>query len=135
MRIAQIAPLTEAVPPKFYGGTERVVSWLTEALVEGGHDVTLFASGDSVTNAKLIPGCAKGLRLAGIREHLATHLVLLDQVHRRQAEFDIIHFHVDLLQFPMFQDIAWKTVTTLHGRLDIPDAHPIYCAFPRMPLV
>jgi glycosyltransferase involved in cell wall biosynthesis len=135
MRIAQVAPLAEAVPPKFYGGTERVVSWLTEALVESGHDVTLFASGDSVTKAKLVPGCPKALRLAGIRDHLASHLVLLDQVKRRQADFDIIHFHIDLLPFPMFQEIAWKTVTTLHGRLDLADCHPVYCAFPQMPLV
>jgi len=112
MRIAQIAPLHEAVPPKLYGGTERVVSYLTEALVEQGHDVTLFASGDSQTKAKLVPGCPTGLRLAGIHDDLASQLVLLDHVHRRQAEFDVIHFHTDLLQFPMFQDVAWKTLTT-----------------------
>jgi glycosyltransferase involved in cell wall biosynthesis len=135
MRIAQVAPLSEAVPPKAYGGTERVVSWLTEALVDRGHDVTLFATGDSITSAKLVPGCPTGLRLAGVRDPVASHLVLLDEVHRRQAEFDIIHFHIDLLQFPMFQDIAWKTVTTLHGRLDLPDFHPVYRAFSRMPLV
>src|SRR3954454_14959471 len=135
MRIAQVAPLAECVPPKAYGGTERVVSWLTEALVDRGHDVTLFATGDSVTSAKLVPACPTGLRLAGVRDPVASHLVLLDEVHRRQAEFDIIHFHIDLLQFPMFQDIAWKTVTTLHGRLDLPDFHPVYRAFPKMPLV
>jgi glycosyltransferase involved in cell wall biosynthesis len=135
MRIAQVAPLSEAVPPKAYGGTERVVSWLTEALVDRGHDVTLFATGDSVTSANLVPGCPTGLRLAGVRDPVASHLVLLDEVHRRQAEFDIIHFHIDLLQYPMFQDIAWKTVTTLHGRLDLPDFHPVYRAFPKMPLV
>jgi glycosyltransferase involved in cell wall biosynthesis len=135
MRIAQVAPLSEAVPPRAYGGTERVVSWLTEALVRRGHDVTLFATGDSITSAKVVAGCPTGLRLAGIRDPVASHLVLLDEVHRKQAEFDIIHFHIDLLQFPMFQDIAWKTVTTLHGRLDLPDFHPVYRAFPKMPLV
>ena len=98
MRIAQVAPLAEAVPPKLYGGTERVVSWLTEALVADGHDVTLFASGDSATTAKLVPCVPMGLRLAGISDHTASHLVMLDEVRRRAEEFDIIHFHVDLLQ-------------------------------------
>ena len=135
MRIAQIAPLAEAVPPKLYGGTERVVSWLTEALVEAGHDVTLFASGDSTTKARLVAGAPKGLRLSGVRDHLASNLVMLDAARRRHTEFDIIHFHVDLLQFAMFQDLAWKTVTTLHGRLDLPDYHPVYKAFPKTPLV
>ena len=135
MRIAQIAPLAEAVPPKLYGGTERVVSWLTEELVGQGHDVTLFASGDSQTTADLVPCAPQGLRLAGIRDHTAYLLVMLSEVRRRAAEFDIIHFHVDLLQFPLFQDILHKCVTTLHGRLDLTDYHPIYRAFPKMPLV
>ena len=135
MRIAQVAPLAEAVPPKLYGGTERVVSWLTEELVAQGHDVTLFASGDSKTSAELVACAPQGLRLAGIRDHVASHLVMLDQVRRRAAEFDIIHFHIDLLQFPLFQDLAHKCVTTLHGRLDLPDFMPVYTAFPRMPLV
>ena len=135
MKIAQIAPLAEAVPPKLYGGTERVVSWLTEALVDEGHDVTLFASGDSVTRARLEPVVPEGLRLAGIRDHLASHLVMVDEVRRRADEFDIIHFHVDLIQFPLFQHLAAKTLTTMHGRLDYPDFHPIYRAFPDMPLV
>ena len=135
MRIAQIAPLAEAVPPKLYGGTERVVSWLTEELVAQGHEVTLFASGDSETSAKLVPCVPEGLRLAGIRDHIASHLVMLNNVHRRADEFDVIHFHIDLLQYPLFQDLAHKCVTTLHGRLDLPDFHPVYYAFPEMPLV
>jgi glycosyltransferase involved in cell wall biosynthesis len=96
MRIAQVAPLAEAVPPGLYGGTERVVSWLTEELVRQGHQVTLFASGDSETSANLVPSVPRGLRLAGIRDHTASTLVMLDQVHRRANEFDIIHFHIDL---------------------------------------
>ena len=135
MRIAQVAPLAEAVPPGLYGGTERVVSWLTEELVRQGHQVTLFASGDSETAANLVPSIPRGLRLAGIRDHTASTLVMLDEVHRRANEFDIIHFHVDLLQFPIFQNLFQKCVTTLHGRPDLPDFHPIYRAFPNMPLV
>ena len=135
MKIAQVAPLAEAVPPKLYGGTERVVHWLTEELVRQGHEVTLFASGDSETSARLEPVVPEGLRLSGIRDHLASHLVMVDEVTRRADEFDIIHFHVDLIQFPLCQDIAHKTLTTMHGRLDLPDFHPIYRAFPEMPLV
>ena len=135
MRIAQVAPLAEAVPPALYGGTERVVFWLTEELVRQGHHVTLFASGDSKTSATLVPSIPQGLRLAGICDHTASTLVMLDQVHRRANEFDIIHFHVDLLQFPLFQNLFQKCVTTLHGRPDLPDFHPIYRAFPMMPLV
>lgn len=135
MRIAQVAPLAEAVPPKLYGGTERVVSWLTEELVRQGHEVTLFASGDSETSARLVACAPKGLRLAGLRDHTASTLVMLSDVRRRADEFDIIHFHVDQLQFPLFDDIRYKCVTTLHGRLDLEDFHPLYRAFPRMPLV
>ena len=135
MKIAQIAPLAEAVPPKFYGGTERVVSWLTEELVRQGHDVTLFASGDSRTSAKLAPGCEKGLRLLGINDHTASNLVMLDNVRRRASEFDIIHCHIDLLQYPLFQDMAHKVVSTMHGRLDVPDYQPVYKAYPHMPLI
>jgi glycosyltransferase involved in cell wall biosynthesis len=135
MRIAQIAPLAEAVPPRFYGGTERVVSWLTEELVHQGHQVSLFASGDSETSAKLVPCVPQGLRLAGFRDHTASLLVMLDEVRRRANAFDIIHFHVDLLQFPLFQGMTHKCVTTLHGRLDLPDFHPVYRAFPEMPLI
>jgi glycosyltransferase involved in cell wall biosynthesis len=135
MRIAQVAPLAEAVPPKFYGGTERVVSWLTEALVAQGHDVTLFASGDSVTSAKLVSCSPQGLRLLGIHDHTASHLVMLEEVRRREAEFDIIHLHIDLLPFPLFQHLFHKSVITLHGRLDIPDYWPVYETYPGMPLV
>jgi glycosyltransferase involved in cell wall biosynthesis len=135
MKIAQIAPLAESVPPKFYGGTERVVSWLTEALVAEGHEVTLFASGDSQTSANLEPMAAQGLRLAGVQDHLASHLVMIDRVRRRASEFDVLHFHTDLIQFPLFRPIAEKTLTTLHGRLDLPDFHPVYREFSEMPLV
>jgi glycosyltransferase involved in cell wall biosynthesis len=135
MRIAQVAPLAEAVPPRLYGGTERVVSWLTEELVRQGQDVTLFASGDSRSSARLVAAVPEALRLAGIGHHAASTLVMLEEVRRRADEFDIIHFHVDLLQFPLFRDLFHKCVTTLHGRLDLPDFHPLYRAFPEMPLV
>jgi len=135
MRIAQVAPLVEAVPPKLYGGTERVVGWLTEELVQQGQDVTLFASGDSRTSAKLVPAVPEALRLVGIRDHTASTLVMLDEVRRWAGEFDIIHFHTDLLHFPLFKDLFPKCITTLHGRLDLPDCHPVYRAFPDMPLV
>ena len=134
VRIAQVAPLAEAVPPKFYGGTERVVSWLTEELVRQGHDVTLFASGDSETSAKLVACCPEGLRLAGIRDHVASHLAMLYHLRRRADEFDVIHFHIDLLQYPLFEDLNHKCVTTLHGRLDVPDFMPVYRTFTGMPL-
>ena len=135
MRIAQISPLAEAVPPKLYGGTERVVSWLTEELVRQGHEVTLFASGDSETSANLVPGCPKGLRLMGVRDHTAPNLVMLDRVRKRADEFDIIHCHIDVLQYPMFQDMGHKVVTTLHGRLDLPDYYPVFEEYPHMPLI
>jgi glycosyltransferase involved in cell wall biosynthesis len=135
MRIAQVAPLAEAIPPKLYGGTERVVSWLVEELVRQGHDVTLFASAESRTSAKLVAVVPQALRLASIRDHTASTLVMLDNVRGRANEFDIIHFHMDLLQFPLFKDLFHKCITTLHGRLDLPDFRPIYRAFPGMPLV
>ena len=135
MRIAQIAPLAEAVPPKFYGGTERVIWWLTEALVDLGHDVTLFASGDSVTSARLVPCAQTGLRLAGINDHVAHLIVMLDRVLAEADRFDILHFHVDFLHFPMFRHIAGKCVTTLHGRLDLADFQPAFPAFREMKLV
>ena len=134
MRIAQIAPLAEAVPPKLYGGTERVVSWLTEELVREGHDVTLFASAESVTSAKLVE-CGKSLRLQGIGDHVPSNLVVLDEVRRRADEFDIIHCHIDILQFPLFSHLPHKLVSTMHGRLDVRDYEPIYKAYPHMPLV
>jgi glycosyltransferase involved in cell wall biosynthesis len=135
MRIAQIAPLSEAVPPKLYGGTERVVSWLTEELVAQGHEVTLFAAGGSQTSAHLVACSPRGLRLAGISDHLASHLVMLNEVYERAHEFDVIHFHIDLIQYVLFKDLTHKCVTTLHGRLDLPDFAPIYRSFPNMPLV
>jgi glycosyltransferase involved in cell wall biosynthesis len=135
MRIAQVAPLAESVPPKLYGGTERVVHWLTDELVRQGHSVTLFASGDSATSAELVPCVPQGLRLAGIRDPVASHLVMLNEVRTRAHEFDVIHFHVDLLQHVLFRDLSHKCVTTLHGRLDIPDFMPVFESFPEMPLI
>jgi len=136
MKIAQIAPLAESVPPKLYGGTERIVSYLTEELVRQGHDVTLFASGDSHTTARLVPVCKTALRLdEGVRDSVPYHMILLDEVRRRVDEFDVLHFHIDLLHTPMMRDIAGRTLTTLHGRLDLPDLQPLYRAFPDLPLV
>jgi glycosyltransferase involved in cell wall biosynthesis len=136
MKIAQIAPLAESVPPQLYGGTERVVSNLTEELVRQGHEVTLFASGDSQTTADLVPCTDKALRLNPLaKDHLPYHIMMLDRVLRRADEFDVLHFHVDLLQFPLIRRIADRTVTTLHGRLDMPDLLPFYKAFPDIPLV
>lgn len=135
LRIAQVAPLVEAVPPKAYGGTERVVSWLTEELVAAGHDVTLFAAADSVTSARLEPCAPAGLRLSGVTDHTASHLVMLDRVMRMAHMFDIIHFHIDLLQFPHARAFGGRCLTTLHGRLDLPDSRPVYEHFSDMPLV
>jgi glycosyltransferase involved in cell wall biosynthesis len=135
MRISLVAPLAEAVPPKLYGGTERVVSWLAEELVRQGHRVTLFASAESKTSAELIVCAPQSLRLAGIRDHLGSTLAMLREVRRRADDFDIIHFHVDLLPQALFHDLAHKCLVTLHGRLDLPDALPLYKAYPEMPLV
>jgi glycosyltransferase involved in cell wall biosynthesis len=135
MRIAQVAPLMEAVPPRYYGGTERMVSWLTEDLVALGHDVTLFASADSTTTAQLFPCAPLGLRLAGIQDATATTLVMLNRVLRMEQEFDLIHLHIDLLQFPLFRGLAHKCVTTLHGRLDLADRIALHHAVPDMPLI
>lgn len=135
MRIAQVAPLAEAVPPRMYGGTERVASWLTEELVRQGHHVTLFASGDSQTSAELVACAPQGLRLVGIRDHTASHLAMLAKVRELEASFDVIHFHLDLLQHALFTELAHKCVTTLHGRLDLPDFLPVYQTFPQMPLI
>jgi glycosyltransferase involved in cell wall biosynthesis len=135
MRIAQIAPLHERVPPKLYGGTERVVSFLTEELVRQGHDVTLFASGDSRTSAKLVPCCEMALRLnPSVRDGLPYHMIMLDEVRRRIDQFDVLHFHIDVLHGPVVRDIADRTLTTLHGRLDLPDLAPFYRAFRELPL-
>jgi glycosyltransferase involved in cell wall biosynthesis len=136
MRIAQVAPLYESVPPKYYGGTERIVSYLTEELVRQGHDVTLFASGDSVTRARFVSGCRRSLRLdRHCVDQMAHHVVMLEQVYRRAAEFDIIHFHVDYLHFGLSRREGLNRVTTLHGRLDIPDLVPLYQEFPDEPVV
>ena len=136
MRIAQVAPLYESCPPRFYGGTERVVAYLTEELVRLGHDVTLFASGDSVTSARLEAGCAGALRLDGrCRDPLVYHLAMLHRVRQRAVEFDILHFHTDYLHFPLFADSWANTLTTLHGRLDLPDLPLMMRSFPQMPLV
>ncbi len=136
MRIAQIAPLHEAVPPALYGGTERVVSFLTEELVALGHDVTLFASGDSRTSATLAPAWPRALRLdPTIRDTTAPHMLLMEQVRRRAAEFDILHFHVDYWPFSLFTRQPTPFVTTLHGRLDLPEIEPVFGRFPGASLV
>jgi glycosyltransferase involved in cell wall biosynthesis len=135
MRIAQIAPLHERVPPRLYGGTERVVSFLTEELVRQGHEVTLFASGDSQTSARLIRCCDMALRFnPAVRDTLPYHMIMLDEVRRRIDQFDVLHFHVDLLHAPLMRNLADRTLTTLHGRLDLPDLAPFYAAFRDLPL-
>ena len=135
MRIAQIAPLIESVPPQLYGGTERIVSFLTEELVAQGHDVTLFASGDSETDAKLVPCCERALRLdTAVRDVIPYYMIMLDKVRRQAADFDVLHFHIDQFHFPLFADISHRTLTTLHGRQDLPDLQKLYEAFPQMPL-
>jgi glycosyltransferase involved in cell wall biosynthesis len=136
MRIAQVAPLYESVPPKYYGGTERVVSYLTEELVDQGHEVTLFASGDSLTRARLVAACPRSLRLdKQCIDQLAHQLLMLEHVFQRSAQFDIIHFHVDYLHFSLSRRQPIVHVTTLHGRLDLPDLVPLYQEFPDMPVV
>jgi glycosyltransferase involved in cell wall biosynthesis len=136
MRIAQVAPLHESVPPRLYGGTERVVSWLTEELVALGHDVTLFASGDSVTNARLVPACKKALRLdSDCIDPLAHHVLMLERVFREARDFDLIHFHTDYVHFPLSRREQVLSLTTLHGRLDLPDLVPMFENFREAPLV
>jgi glycosyltransferase involved in cell wall biosynthesis len=136
MKIAQVAPLFESVPPQGYGGTERVVSYLTEELVRQGHQVTLFASGDSVTQAHLVAACPRALRLdEQCVDQLAHCMVLLEHVFRQAPTFDLLHFHIDYLHFPLSVRQRVPHVTTLHGRLDIPDLMPVYQTFPRMPVV
>ena len=135
LRIAQVAPLYESVPPQLYGGTERIVAYLTDELVRQGHEVTLFASGDSRTSARLIAPCARALRLdPQRRDPLAQHLVMIEEVYRRADDFDFIHFHVDFLHFPASSRQRVPHVTTLHGRLDLPELVPLYQAFPGMPV-
>jgi glycosyltransferase involved in cell wall biosynthesis len=136
MRIAQIAPLAESCPPKLYGGTERIVSYLTEELVRLGHDVTLFASGDSVTSSRLVPCATSALRLdPKVRDMVPYHVMMLDEVYRRVDDFDVLHFHVDYLHYPLMRPFSDRILTTLHGRLDLPDLLPFYSAFPEFPLV
>jgi len=137
MKIAQIAPLAESVPPKLYGGTERVVSYLTDELVRLGHEVTLFASGDSATGARLVACAPHALRLdTAVRDPLPHLLVMLERVRQRAEEFDVLHFHIEpLLHFPLFRSLARKTVTTLHGRLDLPDLQPLFREFDDLPVV
>lgn len=136
MKIAQIAPLIESVPPRFYGGTERVVSYLTEELVRLGHEVTLFASGDSVTSARIVSCTTMALRLdPKVRDPIPYYMLMLDRVRERADEFDILHFHIDQFHFPVFRPLAGRTITTLHGRQDLPDLWPLYFGFNDMPLV
>ncbi len=136
MRIAQIAPLYESCPPQLYGGTERVVSFLTEELVRLGHDVTLFASGDSKTAARLVPGSKRALRLdTSVLDPLAHHMVLMNRVIQEADDFDILHFHTDYLHYPFFANSGHPMITTLHGRQDLPDLVPVYREFPDMPLI
>jgi glycosyltransferase involved in cell wall biosynthesis len=136
MHIAQIAPLTEAVPPKLYGGTERVVHWLTEELVALGHDVTLFASGDSRTSAKLEATWPRALRLDGsVRDPNALHMLMLERVRQRAHEFDFMHFHLDYYPFSLFSRQPVPFVTTLHGRLDLPEHQPVFSTFSQIPVI
>ncbi|HEY8944497.1 MAG TPA: glycosyltransferase family 4 protein [Polyangiaceae bacterium] len=136
MRIAQIAPLYESVPPETYGGTERVVHYLTEELVALGHRVTLFAAGNSKTSAELIAPCARSLRLdSGCVDSLAPHVVLMDMLLEHRHRFDVLHFHIDYLHFLLSREVGWPQLTTLHGRLDIPELAPIYDRFGDMPVV
>src|ERR1043165_9744587 len=136
MQIAQIAPLTEAIPPKLYGGTERVVHWLVEELVALGHDVTLFASGDSRTSAKLDAPWPRALRLDGsVRDPNALHMLMLERVRQRADEFDILHCHLDYYPFPLSSRHSTPFVTTLHGRLDLPERQPLFTAFSSVPVI
>lgn len=136
MRIAQVAPLHESVPPRTYGGTERVVHYLTEALVQQGHEVTLYASADSTTRAHLRPMVPEALRLSKTaRDPLAWHVLQLAQVAREAGDYDIIHFHTDLLHYPLWRSMDVPHITTLHGRLDLPDLVPFYQEFSDMPVI
>ena len=137
MKIAQVTPLYEAVPPRLYGGTERVVAHLTDALVELGHEVTLFASAEAETKARLVAVRDQAIRLdpAPLKSDLAAHLSQLAEVRRRADEFDVIHFHTDMIHFPFFDRHAGRTLTTLHGRLDLKDLPGVYQRWPQFPLV
>jgi glycosyltransferase involved in cell wall biosynthesis len=133
--IAQISPLIESVPPKLYGGTERIVSYLTEELVRQGHEVALFASGDSETSAELVPCAPEALRLARVPDPLPYYVLQLEKLLRRAGEFDVLHFHIDYLHFPLVRYTAFPAVTTMHGRLDLPYIRPLFAEFGDMPLV
>jgi len=136
MRIAQIAPLTEAVPPKLYGGTERVIAWLTEELVALGHDVTLFASGDSHTSARIEAIWPRALRLdTSVRDPMGLHMAMLEQVRRQSDQFDVLHFHLDYYPFSLFSRQTTPFITTLHGRLDLPEHQPVFTTFSSMPVI
>jgi glycosyltransferase involved in cell wall biosynthesis len=136
MKIAQIAPLIESVPPRLYGGTERVVSYLTEELVTQGHEVTLFASGDSITAANLVPCCTRALRLdAAVSDVVPYYMLMLDKVRSHAAEFDVLHFHIDHFHFPIFRHLPIPSLTTLHGRQDHRDCLPFFAGFSDMPLI
>jgi glycosyltransferase involved in cell wall biosynthesis len=136
MHIAQIAPLTEAIPPKLYGGTERVVSWLTEELIALGHEVTLYASGDSTTSARLEAVWPRALRLDGaVRDPNALHMLMLERVYQSASDFDLLHFHLDYYPFSLFSRQPKPFVTTLHGRLDLPEHQPLFDTFSSVPVV
>ena len=136
MKIAQVAPLTEAVPPKLYGGTERVVAYLTDALVELGHEVTLFASGDSVTKATLAPIWPRALRLdPDVKDHFVPLFMQLETVARRAHEFDVIHAHLDYFGYPLLRRLGTPSITTLHGRLDLPELPALYDLYGDVPVV
>jgi glycosyltransferase involved in cell wall biosynthesis len=136
MKIAQVSPLMEAVPPKLYGGTERIVSYLADELASMGHEVTLFASGDSITKARLESVWPRALRLdATMRDYIAPHFIMLQTIAERADEFDIIHSHVDYLGYPVFQRLDVPFVTTLHGRLDLAELNPLYKVFSDVPVV
>lgn len=135
MKIAQVSPLVESVPPKLYGGSERIVSFLTEELVRQGHEVVLFASGDSETAAELVPCCPRALRLAQVGDPMVYNVLQLEQVRRRAHDFDLLHFHTDYLHFPLMRGVARPTLTTMHGRLDLPHYPTLFSEFDDMPLV
>jgi len=136
LKIAQVSSLMEAVPPKLYGGTERIVSYLTDELVALGHDVTLFASGDSKTKATLKPGWPHALRLdPDIRDYLAPHIIMLETLARHASSFDIIHLHIDYMGYPLLRRVGVPFLTTLHGRLDLPELKAVYAAFSDVPVV
>src|SRR5437588_6163602 len=136
MKIAQIAPLMQSVPPRLYGGPELIVSYLTHELVRLGHEVPLFASADSITAAELVSCASMALRLdRNVRDPIPYYMLMLDRVRKLADEFDILHFHIDQFHFPLFSHRADRTVTTLHGRQDLPDLKPLYIGFNEMPLV